>query len=204
MYDSSLCEVWEALVTFQQLIVLADSQGVVDMTHESIHRRTNIPLDIIQRGITELERVDTRSRSPLAEGRRLERLDQHRDWGWQIVNYQHYRNLATAEEKREADRKRIADKRAAERGDKPEVSQGVAVCREPSQVSGKVADVAHRDGDREAKEIRSPQVGFPKPEDEAGWKRLAKRLKVETAPGEDWNGFKQRIRRKAEGMGKVA
>src|SRR5579859_4956422 len=142
MYDSSLCEVWEALITFQQLIALSDSQGVVDMTHEAIHRRTNIPLDIIQRGVTELEKEDSRSRSPEADGRRIERLDAHRDWGWRIVNYSYYRTLASAEEKREADRLRLQRKRAADRGVSPLVADG----RGPSL---DLADVAQGEGEEE-------------------------------------------------------
>lgn len=155
MYDSSLCEVWQALVTFQQMIVLADSQGVLDMTPEALSRRTNIPLEIIQRGIDELEKPDERSRSPQHQGRRIERLDAHRNWGWQIINYAYYRNLASAEEKRESDRQRIARKRAAEKPGKSTVSRVVAVS---SVLSQDVAEVAHReaDGDREAKDIRAP------------------------------------------------
>jgi len=163
MYDSSLCEVWEALITFQQLIVLSDSQGVVDMTHEAIHRRTNIPLDIIQRGVTELEKEDSRSRSPEADGRRIERLDAHRDWGWRIVNYSYYRTLASAEEKREADRLRLQRKRAADRGVSPLVADG----RGPSL---DLADVAQGEGEEEGKRKRhgppsGPGVGV----DEAEW-----------------------------------
>ena len=40
IYDSSVCEDWQAMITFQQLIVLADADGVVDMTAKSISRRT--------------------------------------------------------------------------------------------------------------------------------------------------------------------
>src|SRR5690348_4204565 len=95
IYDSSLCENWKAMITFQQLIVLCDSRGIVDMTHEAISRRTNIPLDIIREGISALEQPDARSRSDVADGRRLSRLDEHRDWGWQIVNHGYYQRLAS-------------------------------------------------------------------------------------------------------------
>jgi hypothetical protein len=102
MYDGSLCTQgpWEALVTFQQFLVLADQEGVVDMTAEAIARRTTIPLEIIERGIACLLLPDKKSRTPTEDGRRLLPLSAGRDWGWVVVNYVHYRQL-----KREADRR---------------------------------------------------------------------------------------------------
>ncbi|CAB4121294.1 hypothetical protein UFOVP8_65, partial [uncultured Caudovirales phage] len=57
MYHGTLATAgpWQALVTFQQFIVLADKEGVVDMTPESIARETTIPIEIIRLGITALE-----------------------------------------------------------------------------------------------------------------------------------------------------
>ncbi|MCC6486427.1 MAG: hypothetical protein IT364_02925 [Candidatus Hydrogenedentes bacterium] len=130
IYDSSVCEDWQVMITFQQLLILANQDGVVDMTPEAISRRTNIPLKIISHGIRKLEQPDPRSRSGDMEGRRVVLIDNHRDWGWWIVNYQHYRELAKAEEKREADRVRIAAKRA---DGKPLTINNVATCRTASQ-----------------------------------------------------------------------
>lgn len=103
MYDGTLCSVgpWEALVTFQQLLILKDPAGVVDMTPEAISRRTTIPVDIIRRGIEALEKPDPASRTPDDDGRRIRRLDAHRDWGWQIVNHEKYRNMRSNEDRRD-------------------------------------------------------------------------------------------------------
>jgi hypothetical protein len=102
MYDGSLCTQgpWQALVTFQQFLVLADQEGVVDMTAEAIARRTTIPLEIITQGIACLLLPDKQSRTPTEDGRRIVPLSPGRDWGWRVVNYTHYRLL-----KREADRR---------------------------------------------------------------------------------------------------
>lgn len=102
MYDGTLATKgpWEALVTFQQFIILADQHGVVDMTADAISRRTTIPLKIIETGIEALEQPDGGSRSPELEGRRITRLAENRNWGWQITNYEHYRNLRSQEERR--------------------------------------------------------------------------------------------------------
>ncbi|MCA9497969.1 MAG: hypothetical protein KC588_02120 [Nitrospira sp.] len=103
MYEGTLATVgpWQALITFQQLIILSDQHGLVDMTPESIARRTTVPLDIIQIGIEALEKPDPQSRTTDEEGRRIVRLSDSRPWGWRIVNYLHYRNMRTAEDRRE-------------------------------------------------------------------------------------------------------
>jgi hypothetical protein len=102
MYRGTLATVgpWEALVTFQQLIVLADQEGVVDMTIDAIVRETTIPIEIIRKGIEALEKPDPESRTPAEDGRRILRLRENSTWGWQIVNYEHYRKLKREEDRR--------------------------------------------------------------------------------------------------------
>jgi hypothetical protein len=102
---------WEALVTFQQMIVLADVEGVVDMTPDAISRETTIPIEIIKKGIEALEKPDPESRSPEEEGRRIVRLRETSTWGWRLVNYQYYRNLKREEDRREYHRQYYHDKR---------------------------------------------------------------------------------------------
>jgi hypothetical protein len=111
MYEGTLYGNWQALVTFQQMIVLCDRDGVVDMTPQAIAARTSIPLKIIQAGIALLEQPDPYSRTPDNEGRRIELLDTHRPWGWRITNYVKYRNLVDAETVREQNRERQRKKR---------------------------------------------------------------------------------------------
>jgi hypothetical protein len=102
IYDGTLCTrgPWEALVTFQQMLILADQQGVVDLTPSAIARRTTIPLEIIEMGISALLLPDPESRTPTEEGKRIVPLSASRSWGWRIVNYKRYREL-----KREVDRR---------------------------------------------------------------------------------------------------
>jgi len=155
MYDGTLASNWKALVTFQQMIVLADADGVVDITPDRLAARTGIPEAILKEGIEALEAPDEYSRTRSMDGRRIERLDAHRPWGWRIVNYAKYRNLASKEEKRARDRQRIAEKRR--------LSQGVATCRKVSRDVASVANVAHTDTDRdEDRDIppKPPKGGF--------------------------------------------
>jgi hypothetical protein len=143
MYDGTLVADWKALVTFQQILVLSDSAGVLDMIPAAIAARTGIPLEIIEAGIAELEKPDPYSRTPDSEGRRIERLDAHRAWGWRVVNFAKYRDLQSRSQKQEADRERLRVKRSADRP----MSQPVATRR---KVSRPVADVAHTEAEAEA------------------------------------------------------
>lgn len=101
MYDGTLAENWKALVTFQQMIILCDPDGIVDMTPTAISRRTGIPQDIIAEGVTILEQPDQSSRTMKDSGKRIIRIDTHRSWGWQIVNHEKYKKLRTADDRRE-------------------------------------------------------------------------------------------------------
>lgn len=106
--DSSINSNYQVRHVFEDFLKLADPDGVVDMTPEAIARRTNVPLDIVLFGIAELEKPDPSSRNMVEEGRRLIRLDPHRTWGWQIVNYKHYRAITSEVQKRELTRQRVA------------------------------------------------------------------------------------------------
>jgi hypothetical protein len=153
MYDGTLRGHWQAIVTMQQLIVLANEDGVVDMTAVAIADRTCIPLDIITAGLEHLAKPDPFTRTPGEDGRRIVLLDDHRPWGWRLVNHAKYRALRNLEQKREADRVRLAEKRAAEKAaEKALRDKGVATG------SQGVANVAHADTDADAKAEKTKPV----------------------------------------------
>lgn len=111
IYDGTLYGHWEAIVTMQQLIVLATPDGIIDMTPQAIAARTSIPFEIISKGLEVLSKPDPYTRTPGEDGRRIVLLDEHRPWGWRMVNHGKYMRLRNMEQKREADRARIAQKR---------------------------------------------------------------------------------------------
>src|SRR5689334_17926551 len=116
MFEGSLVDAgWQAIVTLQQLVILCDKHGVVDKTPQWISRTTTIPLDIIQKGIVALEQPDPNSRTPNEEVRRIVRLSANRDWGWRLVNYDHYRKRRREEERREYHRQYYRDHRSPTR-----------------------------------------------------------------------------------------
>ena len=107
IYESSIAENPTLRFTFMDLLVLADKDGIVDMTHEAIARITNRPLPEIKETISILESPDPKSRSPEENGARIRRIDSHRDWGWIIVHYDRFHDMAEEEERRMATRERV-------------------------------------------------------------------------------------------------
>lgn len=120
LYNGSLATQgpWEALVTFQQMLILAEWDGSLDMTPEVISRTTLIPLEIIVKGIAELLKPDPRSRSlheqggDPHDGRRIIPLVAGRAWGWKIVNIERYRKKPGRENRNEYQREYMREKRA--------------------------------------------------------------------------------------------
>ncbi len=89
--DSSIAEDFSLRHVFEDFLKLADHKtGVVDMTRPALSRRLNIPLDLLEQKIKQLESPDPASRDNEFDGRRIERLDGHRDWGWKILNWGKY------------------------------------------------------------------------------------------------------------------
>jgi uncharacterized phage protein (TIGR02220 family) len=115
IYEGTLYGQWEALVTFQQLIVLCDADGIVDMTPPAIAARTSIPLDIITKGLATLEAPDPYSRTPDQGGCRIELIDAHRPWGWHIVNHDKYQHMQDSDTIRDQTRERVKRHREQKR-----------------------------------------------------------------------------------------
>lgn len=121
IFDSSISGDYVVRHVFMDLLVLADRDGVVDMTLDAISRRTNVPEEIVAHAITELMKPDHKSRSHEENGSRLVLIDSHRDWGWEIVNYAHYRNIKDEE----ARRTYFRDKKREQRAKSPHLSNSV-------------------------------------------------------------------------------
>jgi len=107
IFDSSLADDYELRHFFMDLLVLADSDGVVDMTETSIAARTRIPLEKVKSHLVTLCNADVRSRTPDDDGKRIKLIDDHRDWGWIIINYDKFRDIASDMQRREKTRLRV-------------------------------------------------------------------------------------------------
>jgi hypothetical protein len=89
------------------LLVLADHNGFVDMTPEAIADEILLPLEQVERGIDALMYNDPKSRSPKEYGARIRLIEPlRRLWGWEIVNFQKYRNCRNKDDLRKLNLKR--------------------------------------------------------------------------------------------------
>lgn len=125
IFDSSISEDYMVRHVFMDLLVLADREGIVDMTPTAISRRTNVPVEIINRAIEKLLLPDPTSRSDSHEGCRIAPLDNHRDWGWYIVNFAKYRDMRDEEARKSYFREYQRVRRAKEKAVKDKVLTAV-------------------------------------------------------------------------------
>lgn len=64
IFDSTIADNYQTRHVFMDLLVLADSDGVIDMTSGAIARRTNVPLEMVESALKELGEPDRGSRTP--------------------------------------------------------------------------------------------------------------------------------------------
>jgi hypothetical protein len=106
LWEGTLAGTGETWAVFVFLLAHADARGFVDVHPKVISSLTGFSEDGVRAALVELEAEDGGSRSPEAGGRRIVKVDEHRDWGWHITNYERYRNSPDGETAREQSRER--------------------------------------------------------------------------------------------------
>jgi hypothetical protein len=110
--ESSLME--EDVVTrytFLMMLAISDPTGLVIGTDVAIARRINLPFGDFVKSVKRLSQPDENSNSKEEEGRRV--ISSKGERGYQMVNYEKYRNLKDEEQKREYHRVYMKNRRAA-------------------------------------------------------------------------------------------
>lgn len=136
-YDSDTKVVWVTL------LAMADERGNVIGTVPGLAKMAGVPVEAARKAMAIFLAPDPDSGSKEFDGRRIEVIDR----GWRLLMHAKYRALRSREEKLEADRVRIAAKRAAEK---------TSIVPQVSQESQTVAEVAHAEAEAEAEEKNSP------------------------------------------------
>ena len=104
LYQGTLRGRSNEILVFTNLLAHATKEGDVDKHFRAIAEETGLTLDEVKAAIEVLESPDEESRSPEAQGARLQRIDEHRVWGWRIVNYAKYRAIRSEEDRAEQNR----------------------------------------------------------------------------------------------------
>jgi len=84
------------------LLATANEEGWVRSTVEGLARTANVDLATCRKAVEVLEAPDTTSGSPKENGRRI----LPKPGGWQVVNYQEYREIKTQKQMNDARRQR--------------------------------------------------------------------------------------------------
>lgn len=124
VFEGSMAGRKDALVLFMYLVSRADDSGFVRRSGlRVITACTGLTEDEYLAALSELEAPDPASRSKEREGRRLVAEDD----GWLIVNFKHYQEIQKEEDRREANRQRVARHRLRKSSNTlPDVTDGYA------------------------------------------------------------------------------
>jgi hypothetical protein len=137
LYQGTLRGQADAILVFTNLLAHADSHGYVDKHFLAISQECGISEERVQEAIKFLESPDPKSRSIAEGGARLVRMDEHRDWGWVVVNYIKYRNLRREEDRREQNRLAQAKRRSSHVSNSQHASSYVSNSQHASAESAK-------------------------------------------------------------------
>jgi hypothetical protein len=119
LYQGTLRGCADEILVFTNLIAYANSNGEVDKHWRAIADETGISVTRVKKAIANLEAPDPESRSPEEDGRRIVPMDEHRAWGWKIVNYAKYRAIRNEDDRREQNR--AAQQRYRDKNKTPEI-----------------------------------------------------------------------------------
>ena len=104
LYQGTLRGKSHEILVFTNMLAHADAEGCVDKHFRAIADEVGLSVDEVKAAVENLESPDPESRSPEMDGRRLLRINDHRAWGWKIVNYGKYREIKNDEDRRKANR----------------------------------------------------------------------------------------------------
>jgi hypothetical protein len=138
LYQGTLRGRAHEILVFTNLLAHTGKDGTVDKHFRAIADETGLTLDEVKAAIAVLEAADPESRSQDEEGARIVRMDEHRAWGWRVVNHGKYRAIRSEEDRAEQNRlaqQRFREKQAADysKQSKPRVSV-VSPCRGKKQM----------------------------------------------------------------------
>lgn len=109
LFDGSLRGKPDAILVWVNILTHM-RWSVSDIHFRKISDETGLPIERVKTACLFLEQPDSESRSPEEQGRRIVRLDDHREWGWRIVNGEKYRMLGGQDDKtKQLTRKRVEE-----------------------------------------------------------------------------------------------
>lgn len=121
LYQGTLRGHSHEILVFTNLLATCDKEGMVDKHYRAIAEEVGLTIEEVKASILILESPDPESRSHELDGARIVRMDEHREWGWKIVNYLKYRAIREEDDRREQNR--ISQQRFREKRDSKQSKQ---------------------------------------------------------------------------------
>jgi hypothetical protein len=199
----TLCGRWPDVGLWAIVLSLSNRHGLLDVTPMYLSTVTGLPqLDVVacMRRFCE---TDPYSRTAVAGGARLTLIDEHRDWGWRIVNHGAYREKARKQMQqiestasgRDADRKRLKRERSAS-GDiqrSPASSASSSADRPSDSDANTDTDIKHKRNTLRASgkpygcpEFKRLQLIYPRRAGHQHWPKAFKLIQVLLREGSTW------------------
>ena len=164
LYQGTLRGCSDEILVFTNLIAHADAHGHVDKHYRAIAEETGIDVDRVKAALANLEAPDPESRSPEEEGRRIVPIDEHRAWGWRIVNYPKYRSIRNEDDRREQNR--LAQQRWRDKQKQADVSTVSQDKPLSAQAEAEAEAEADTEEEKQKKKQQLPKKASPKTDEE--------------------------------------
>jgi hypothetical protein len=194
VYDGTLCGKWPTLPVWLSILPMADWRGHIDLTPEAISARTGWPMELLLAGIKQLCEPDPRSRSKNDDGRRLVLLDEHRDWGWRVINIQKYRNIASGKD--QVDDGRNAEKVRRYKERQKTLKDTVGHRETPQNTNSDTYTNSDSDSEKDttaqapsdhAPEFVDFKISYPNRAGDQGWRKAQRAINARISEGYTWN-----------------
>lgn len=187
----TLCGKWPDIGLWPIVLSLADRHGVVDVTPMYLSGVTGLPTQDVIDCMKRFCEPDPYSRSETSGGSRLQLIDEHRDWGWHIVNHAKYREKARLASK---DAKRTesgadAERKRAERENVPRcppVSPSQTQTHTQTDTETQSKNPTARNAPCEPAEFLDFKIAYPNRAGDQGWRKAVRAANARIAEGCTW------------------
>lgn len=199
----TLCGKWPDIGLWPIVLSMADRHGVVDCTQAYIAGVTGLALEEVRACMARFCKPDPGSRSDEHNGARLVLIDDHRDWGWRVVNHGMYREKArkAAFDSQRTETGADAERKRAERAAHINVSRDVPTRPDVTRVVPPSDSDANKDSDSEknpdraaarpetgdeSAELQSLKAVYPKRAGHHRWPEAQRAIRARISEGHTW------------------
>jgi len=154
MYHGTLRGKAHEILVLSNLVIFADREGFIDKTVKTISEEVGLTEEETRAAVDRLMLPDADSRSTEEDGARLVLIEDTRSWGWQVVNYEKYRDMKSEEDRRAQNRE--AQRRSRAKKKSAPVSTGQHESSASAQVEAEVEEKAEKERSAPKRAARTP------------------------------------------------